>query len=122
MDTGETIDRYFQSLQRNQAWDGFLAEDMAFASFVDPIKTVAGRDAYLDATQRFFSMVTSVEVKRLIVEGDHACALTHYRLQPPGGVPFDSQVAEVFMVRGGKIASLEIYFDSASFQKPPVAA
>ena len=82
-----------------------------------PIKQATGKGAYLEATKRFFSMITAVEVKDLIVDGDRACALTRYQLQPPGGPAFDSHVAEVFKVRDGKIASLEIYFDSAPFPK-----
>jgi len=62
-------------------------------------------------------MITAVKVKDLIVDGDRACALTQYDLQPPEGPAFHSHVAEVFKVRDGKIASLDIYFDSAPFPK-----
>jgi len=91
---------------------------MAFTSYVSPVKQVNGRDAYLQATKRFFSMIVSVDVRELIVEGDRACARTHYALQPPNAGPeFASDVAEFFSVAGGKIASLAIYFDSAPFPK-----
>jgi ketosteroid isomerase-like protein len=95
---------------------------MAFTSFVSPIKQVTGKAAYLEATKRFFSMITAVEVRDMIVDGDRTCALTRYDLQVPGGRAFDSHVAEVFKVRNEKISSLEIYFDSAPFPKPPAAA
>ena len=53
-----------------------------------------------------------------MIEGTKACALTRYQLQPPnGGASFASDVAEVFSVRGGKIGSFDIYFDSAPFPK-----
>ena len=122
MTTRDTITSYFNSLERKTGWEAFLADEMTFSSFVSPIKRVAGRGAYLEATKRFFSMITSVEVKRLIVDGDRACALTRYELKPPAGPAFESNVAEVFEVRNGKIASLEIYFDSAPFPKPPSAS
>jgi uncharacterized protein YndB with AHSA1/START domain len=67
--------------------------------------------------RRFFSMITEVEVKELIVDGDTACALTRYELQPPSGPAFASDVAEVFRVQANKIASFGIYFDSAPFPK-----
>jgi ketosteroid isomerase-like protein len=51
------------------------------------------------------------------VDGAKACALTRYELQPPGGRPFQSEVAEVIVVREGRIASLDIYFDSAPYPK-----
>jgi len=122
MTTKEIIQGYFDSLKQKSVWEAFLADSIAFTSFVTPIKQVAGKSAYLESTRRFFSMITAVEVKDLVVDGDRACALTRYQLQPPGGPAIESHVAEVFKVRDAKIASLEIYFDSAPFPKPPAAA
>ena len=62
-------------------------------------------------------MIAAMEVRLLIVEGERACVLTRYELQPPGRPAFQSDVAEVFGVRDGKIISFEIYFDSAPFPK-----
>ena len=122
MTTKDTIQRYFDSLKKKSGWEAFLADDMRFTSFGSPIKQVTGKDAYLETTKRFFSMITTVELRDVIVEGDKTCALTRYDLQGPGGRAFDSYVAEVFTVRNGKISSLEIYFDSAPFPKPRPAA
>jgi ketosteroid isomerase-like protein len=117
MNTRETIRAYFDKLQHKQGWESFLSEDVAFTSFTSPIKTAVGRAAYLEATKRFYSTIASVEVKDLLVEGDKACALTRYELQPPQGPAFRCDVAEVFRVRDGKIASFDIYFDTAPFPK-----
>ncbi len=116
MTTRDTIDGYFAALARNDGWDAFLSESVAFTSFTSPVKQVNGRAAFLEATRRFYGMITKVEVRGLVVDGDRACALTRYRLQPPGGA-FQSDVAEVFVVRDGKIRSFDIYFDSAPFPK-----
>jgi ketosteroid isomerase-like protein len=62
-------------------------------------------------------MITVLEVKDLLIDGDKGCALTRYQLQPPAGPAFGSDVAEVFEVRDGKISSLDIYFDSSPFPK-----
>ena len=62
-------------------------------------------------------MVQSVEVRDLIVEEAKACALTRYQLQAPAGTRFQSDVAELFTIRAGKIATLAIYFDSSPFPK-----
>ena len=73
--------------------------------------------AYLESTRRFFSMVKAVEVRDLITEGAKACALTRYELQAPSGTMVQSDVAELFTVRGGKIDTFAIYFDTAPFPK-----
>jgi ketosteroid isomerase-like protein len=120
--TKDTVQGYFDCLRRKNDWEKFLANGIAFTSFVSPIKQIVGKSAYLEATKRFFSMVTTVEIRDLIVDGSKACALTRYKLQPPAGPPFESNVAEIFEVRDGQIVSLHIYFDSAPFPKPPTAA
>lgn len=117
MRTKETIESYFSALKQQKGWDSFLSDDMTFTSFTTPVKQITGRAAYLEATRRFYSTITSLEVKELLVEGNRACALTRYELQPPGGPAFGSDVAEVFGVRDGKITSFDIYFDSAPFPK-----
>jgi ketosteroid isomerase-like protein len=117
MQTRELLQRYFRELDQQGGWQAFLADDLSFTSFTTPIKQVAGKAAYLESTRRFFSMIRSVELRTLIVEGVQACALTRYGLEAPTGARFQSDVAEVFRVEGGKIAELAIYFDSAPFPK-----
>lgn len=117
MKTKDTIQAYFNALTDKKNWQSFLADDMAFASFGTPLKQLVGRDAYVESTKRFFSLIKRVQVKDILVDGDRACALTLYDLQPPGGPVFESNVAEIFTVRDGKITSLSIYFDSAPFPK-----
>jgi ketosteroid isomerase-like protein len=116
MTTGETVHRYFSYLKHKSGWESFLSDDLLFTSFTSPVKQVSGRQEFLASTKGFYSMINSVEVRELIVDGDTACALTRYELQPPHGPAFESNVAEVFEVRGGKIGALAIYFDSAPFR------
>lgn len=117
MTTRDTVEGYFDRLKRKEGWEEFLDDEMTFTSYTSPIKRVAGSGAFLEATKRFYSTIAAVEVKGLVVEEERACALTRYELQPPGGPAFDCHVAEVFEVREGKIALLDIYFDSAPFPK-----
>ncbi len=118
MTTRETVQRYFQALEQQRGWESFLADDMVFTSFTSPIKRVTGREAYLQATKRFYSMIRAVELRELIVDGTRACALTRYELQPPNGGPeFTSDVAELFSVTNDRIDSFAIYFDATPFPK-----
>src|SRR5687768_12830487 len=117
MTTRETVNAYFDSLQRKKEWQSFLADDMTFTSFTSPVKQVIGRAAYIESTQRFYSLITAMRIKELLVDGASACALTHYDLQSPSGQSFGSDVAEVFGVKAGKITSFDIYFDTAPFPK-----
>jgi ketosteroid isomerase-like protein len=119
MSTRSIIDEYFHRLAQKSDWSACLADDMVFTSFTTPNKRVDGRAAYLESTKRFYSTIVAVKVKDVLVDGAKACALTHYDLQAPGLPAFSTDVAEVFQVRDGKIASFDIYFDSAPFPKQP---
>jgi ketosteroid isomerase-like protein len=117
MATKDTLLKYFDSLKQKQGWEAFLADNMQFTSFTSPVRRVTGKAAYIESTKRFYSMITSLEVRDLIIEGEKACALTHYELQPPKGEAFGSDVAEILTVRDGKIDSFDIYFDNTPFPK-----
>ncbi len=117
MTTRDTIQSYFDSLRGHSGWETFLSDEIVFTNLTNPIKHITGRSTYLEATKRFFSMIKALEIKGILVDGERACALTRYELQAPGGPVFESHVAEMFEVRDGKIKSLDIYFDSASFPK-----
>jgi hypothetical protein len=55
MSTQTTVRDYFDALHRQTGWDAFLAEGMVFTSRTHPVRQIAGKAAYLQATQRFYS-------------------------------------------------------------------
>jgi ketosteroid isomerase-like protein len=117
MSTRATIQDYFGRLADGGEWESLLSDGMVFTSFTSPVRRVSGRDAFVESTRRFYSMIQSVDVRDLVVDGTTACALTTYELMSPSGQAFTSDVAEIFEVGDGLIASLSIYFDSAPFPK-----
>ena len=116
MTTKETVNGYFNALKNGSGWDSFLADNITFTSFTNPVKQLTGKTTYLEATKRFYSSIASMELRDLIIDGDKACALTRYELRGPTG-PFTSDVSEIFTVANGKIQTFGIYFDSAPFPK-----
>jgi ketosteroid isomerase-like protein len=115
--TRNTVADYFDRLRTKSGWEALLSEDLDFTQFSSPVRRIKGKAAYLDTTKRFYASMAALEVKALLVEGNRACAFTEYQLQPPGVPAFSTNVAEVFDVKDGKIASFQIYFDSAPFPK-----
>ena len=115
--TKNTIEGYFSNLKQKKGWESFLSDDVIFTSFTSPIRRISGKAAFLESTKPFYAMITTMEVRDLIANGDKVCALTRYELQPPQKPAFTSDVAEVFRVRDGKITSFDIYFDSAPYSK-----
>jgi len=117
MTARDTVQHYFNSLERRQGWEAFLSDDVIFTTFTSPVKQVKGRPAFLESTKRFYSMIAAVKVRDLLVDGDKVCALTSYSLRPPSGPEIKSDVAEVLQVHDGRITTFDIYFDSAPFPK-----
>lgn len=119
MPTKDVVLRYLASVRAREGWERFFADELQFTNFASPVKRASGKTASLEGIRRFYGMVKAMEVERVIAEGDEACALTRYELQPPNGPAFESHIAEVFEVIDGKIQSFGIYFDSAPYPRPP---
>lgn len=117
MATTDVIQGYFNSLKQKGDWQSFLADDITFTSYTSPVRKLTGKNAYLEATTRFYSSIISMEVRDIMIDDEKALALTHYELKHPGGNTFSSDVAEIFTIKNGKIKTFEIYFDSAPFPK-----
>jgi len=115
--TRATVEAYLESLKAGNDWRHLLSDDVVFTSRTSPVRQITGRERFVEATKRFYSMIESLEVRRLVVDGDRACALTRYVLKPPAGSSFESDVAEIFRISDGKIATFDIYFDSAPYPK-----
>jgi len=118
MTTKRTLEVFFDMVMQKADWESMLANDMVFISATSPLKQVNGKAAALPGLRRFYSMVSKVDVREMIVEGEKACALTRYTLQPPTGAPpFTSDVAEIFTVQNDKITKFAIYFDTAPYPR-----
>jgi ketosteroid isomerase-like protein len=111
MGTKEIIESYFKALNEG-GWESYVGEEIEFASSGQKTK---GKAAYVDATKKFMEVAKKVDVKKLIVEGDDACALTQYQLARPGKKG-SSDIAEILTVKEGKIVASTIFFDTASFR------
>ena len=117
MTTLDVMRRFFDAIKVRQGWEAFLDPDLVFTSFAHPVRELRGREASLPALRRFYSSIKDVEVRDVIVDGGKACALTRYTVQPPGHDGFSSDVAEIFTVANGKIATFGIYFDTAPYPR-----
>lgn len=112
MSTKDTIQGYYNSLKQKMGWESFLADEMTFTNNGKQLK---GKDAALEGFRRFFSMIQSLEVEELLIDGEKASAVIRYALQSPNGKTFSSDVAEFVTIKNGKFVSFAIYFDTAPY-------
>ena len=109
----EIIQEYYDLISQKGDWQSLIADKITFTSVG---KITYTKDAYVEATTRFLQVVTSLKINEFIVEDNKACITVEYSLQSPKGNTGSCEVAEVLMVRDGKIYSSCIFFDTASFR------
>ena len=113
--TQATLEGYYEGIRQKNGWQDFVSESIAFDG--TGVKATLGKEAYIAGTDQFLRAVTSSQIKEMIVEGEKACTLMHYELMSPKGKRDSSDVAEIMIVREGKIVASSIYFDTAAFSR-----
>lgn len=113
MSTKSVIEQYFKAIHGG-GWEAFITDDFVFTN--SNFDNVArGKAAYVEGAGRFFRATTSVAIRQLVIEGDTACALVRYQLRSPKGNTGVGDVAEILTVRGEKLSSSAIFFDTRAF-------
>ena len=112
LETREVLKKYYDKLSKKEGWQSLLCDNVLLAGTV--AKESRGKEPFVN--NNFFKMIRGLTVKETIVENENACALVSYDLMSPKGKRFSSVVAEIWKVKGGKLDSLAIYFDTSAFQ------
>ena len=110
--TRSILQDYYDRISKKSDWQSLIAEKITFTSVG---KITDTKEEYVEATSRFLQLVTSLKINEFIVEENKACITVEYSLKSPKGNTTSCEVAEVLMVRDGKIYSSCIFFDTASF-------
>jgi len=118
MTTKELLDIYYEGFAEKSGWEDVIADDFKFVSG-DMTKTtpVIGKSAYIEVINRFSKLFKSMRIKEMIIEGESACVIGNYDYEFPGGKNINGDVSEIWKVKGDKLDSLTIFFDTLSFDK-----
>jgi len=112
--TKDVVLEYFNAFDKNKGWENLVSNDIKMSS---PTGTIKGKEAFIEMTNQFKQLVKTAKVKSIIVEGENASALTNYELVLPTNDNMNLEVAETISVKGQKIDSFEIYFDTVKFNE-----
>jgi ketosteroid isomerase-like protein len=83
-------------------------------TFRGPVSELEGRDQFLAGAERMFALLKSVEPRTVLEEGGQVACLYDFNCIEPVG---RCRTAEFLTFEGDKIASSEVFFDSAPFAK-----
>ena len=107
----DVVTRYHEALGR-QDFDGarrLLKDDLRFEG---PFESFERADDYIEAIQKLFGIVESIEVRHASADGDQVVVLYDMVTRTPA----DTQlVCEWFGVEGESIAWIRALFDTAPF-------
>lgn len=112
--TKDVVMEYFSAFSKNKGWDDMVTNEVSITS---PTGTIKGKEGFVEMTNQFRQLVTSAKVKSIISDAEQASALTVYDLALPTGDKLTLNVSEIIAVKGQKIDSFEIYFDTAQFNE-----
>jgi ketosteroid isomerase-like protein len=115
--TKELIQSYYDSLIRKDSqWQDLYSEDAVFS---DASRTLLaeGKQAVIQSFNPFLKGVAGLKVSQAIVEDEQACFLISYIYINSKKEQMKQDVAEMWEVRGGKLARLTIYFDLTAYRR-----
>ncbi len=116
MSPGELVQAYYASLkQKDDKWQAMYQDEAVFTDASQTIHAV-GKPEVIQSFVPFLKGVMDVNLRRLIVEGEFACAIVNYVYANPRGDMLRQSVAEVWQVKNGKFAELTIYFDLTAYR------
>jgi hypothetical protein len=100
--------------------DAFAAKDQGRAgqvlhpnmTFVGPIDTFGNAADYLASIQRLEAIVTRINRRKVVAEGNDVCVVYDLVTNTPAGT---SRVAQWFHVEGNQITAIEAFFDARPF-------
>jgi ketosteroid isomerase-like protein len=106
----EIVEQYFDAWTSKdfEKARSLLHDDLSFRG---PIETLDHADALIESIQALAQIVTGAERRGLLEQGDQVAVIYDLHTVPIPTAP----VAEWYTVRGGKIASMQAFFDARPF-------
>jgi ketosteroid isomerase-like protein len=114
----QLLEIYYKGLAEKSNWDSVIADDFQFiGGDMTNATPIIGKQAYIQVINRFARRFEAMSVKEMIIEGNKASVIANYDFVFPNGVKINGNVAELWTVKGDKLSSLTIYFDTLTFMK-----
>lgn len=114
--TKQLLEIYYKGFAEKANWEDVIAEDFQYrgGDMTQP-EPIMGKQAYVEIIKRFSRLFLAMRVKEMIIQDDKACVIGNYDFRFPNGQEINGNVAELWTVKGDKLQSLTIYFDTLIF-------
>jgi len=109
----DTAVAYYQAMNDKNV-DGMAKQLHPNVELISPMDHIKGKDAVLEAAQKLFKPIKSIEIHRKVSDADHAVLAYDMKFEEPIGI---CRTAAVMTFRDGLIARNELFFDASPFHK-----
>jgi ketosteroid isomerase-like protein len=117
MTTKELVQSYYDSLIRKDSrWQDLYSDEAVFSDASNTL-LAEGKQAVIQSFAPFLKGVAGLNVSQAIFEGEKACFIISYVYVNSKKEQMKQDVAEMWEVRGGKLARLTIYFDLTAYRR-----
>lgn len=112
----QLLETYYERFAQKKGWEQVISDDFKYVGG-DMTKTepLSGKEEYIKVIKRFSQVYETMRVKSMMIDGQRACVIGNYDLTFPNGVTMNSDVAEIWTAKSGKLSSLRIFFDTLTF-------
>ena len=115
--TKELVQSYYDSLIRKDSqWQDLYSDEAVFSDASNTL-LAEGKQAVIQSFAPFLKGVAVLNVSQAIFEGEKACFIISYVYVNSKKEQMKQDVAEMWEVRGGKLARLTIYFDLTAYRR-----
>lgn len=116
--TKELLETYYKGFAQKQGWKTVISDDFKFVGGDMTKKdTIVGKQAYIDIIKRFSRLFQNMQVKEMIIDGNHACVIENYDYMFPNGKSINGDVATIWKIKDNKLDALTIFFDTLTFKE-----
>jgi hypothetical protein len=99
------------------ALQAIAADFQFFSGEMATSKPIVGKQPYIEIISRFSLLVQGVDVKQMMVQGDHACVICNYCYVFPNQRTANGEVEEIWTAKDAHLASLSTYFHTLFFKE-----
>src|SRR5215213_5825640 len=117
MSTLEVLQSYYSSQSnKDDKWKELWSDDAVFSD-ASQILLANGKEAVIQSFTPFLKGVAALKISQMIVEGGKACFIISYTYLNQKKEYMNQDVAEVWEVRGGKLAKATLYFELTEYRR-----
>ncbi|WP_168797518.1 nuclear transport factor 2 family protein [Neolewinella litorea] len=114
----QTPDQVFDAFRHStlvgdDRWQQLLTEKV---TFIGPLSVATGRAQFIENRAPFYASVRGGELHRRVVDGHTVITQVTVRIAAPGGGELPLDICEWYKIRDGKVAALQVYYDTAALR------